>query len=57
MTAGGTQATDGSDCSPDRIGPIAARTNFTRATSRPSGGADGQREQEAEQAARDARSR
>ena len=37
MTAGGTHATDGSDWSPDRIGPIAARTNFTRATSRPSG--------------------
>ncbi|CAM5607712.1 hypothetical protein SFUMM280S_09339 [Streptomyces fumanus] len=37
ITAGGTQATDGSDWSPDRIGPMAARTNRTRATSRPSG--------------------
>ncbi len=37
MTAGGTQATEGSDWSPERMGPIAARTNFTRATSKPSG--------------------
>src|SRR6266568_4168847 len=33
----GTQATDGSDCRPDRIGPIAARTGRTRATRSPSG--------------------
>lgn len=37
ITAGGTHATDGRDCRPDRIGPMAARTNLTRATSRPSG--------------------
>ncbi len=36
-TAGGTQATDGSDCRPERMGPMAALTTFTRATSRPSG--------------------
>ena len=54
MTAGGTQATDGRDCSPDRIGPIAARTTFTRATSRPSGVPIDDSQQEAEQAARHA---
>src|SRR5882757_5564875 len=37
ITAAGTHATDGSDCRPDRIGPIAARTSGTRATTRPSG--------------------
>lgn len=37
ITAGGTHATEGRDCRPDRIGPIAARTNRTRATSSPSG--------------------
>lgn len=37
MTAAGTQATDGSDCSPESTGPTAARTNFTRATIRPIG--------------------
>ncbi len=37
MTAGGTQATEGRDCRPDRMGPMAARMNFTRATSRPRG--------------------
>lgn len=37
ITAGATHATDGSDWSPDRIGPMAARTSLTRATSSPSG--------------------
>lgn len=37
ITAGGTQATEGSDWSPDRIGPRPERMNFTRATTRPSG--------------------
>src|SRR6185312_923230 len=35
--AAGTQATDGRLCRPERIGPIAARTGRTLATSRPSG--------------------
>ena len=37
MIAAGTQATEGSDWSPERIGPIAARTARTLATSSPSG--------------------
>lgn len=37
MMAGATHATDGRDWSPDRIGPMAARTTLTRATSSPSG--------------------
>ena len=35
--AAGTQATEGRLCSPESSGPIAARTTFTFATSRPSG--------------------
>src|SRR5689334_7761919 len=35
--AAGTHATDGRLCRPDRIGPIAARTGRTLATSSPSG--------------------
>ncbi|CAM5465669.1 hypothetical protein SBADM41S_00225 [Streptomyces badius] len=37
MIAAGTQATEGSDWRPERFGPIAARTVFTRATSSPGG--------------------
>src|SRR6478609_1622208 len=37
MIAAGTQATEGSDCRPDRTGPSAARTGLIRATIRPIG--------------------